>query len=112
MIKARPLSCSVIDCFGLGAASLIALLNTDWTSAQNFQPLHANYISGLYEANRHANVKVKTIRVIITNLHMPNVAYDTPVYQSYIRHALYDSQTARSRGSDPFVWNFNICIVV
>ncbi len=33
MIKARPLSCSVIDCFGLGAASLIALLNTDWTAA-------------------------------------------------------------------------------
>ncbi len=79
MIKARPLSCSVIDCFGLGAASLIALLNTDWTEAQNFQPLHANYISGLHEANRRANVKVKTIRVIITNLRMPNVAYDTPV---------------------------------
>ncbi len=73
MIKARPLSCSVIDCFGLGAASLIALLNTDWTSAQNFQPLHANYISGQYEANRRANVKVKTIRVIITNLRVPNV---------------------------------------
>ncbi len=61
MIKARPLSCSVIDCFGLSPASLIALLNTDWTSAQNFQPLHANYISGLYEANRRTNVKVKTI---------------------------------------------------
>ncbi len=95
MIKARPLSCSVIDCFGLGATSLIALLNTDWTAAQIFQSLHANYISGLYEANRHANVKVKTIRVIITNLRMPNVAYDTPVYQSrtlgmrYMIHKLH-----------------------
>ncbi len=114
MIKARPLSCSVVDCFGLGAASLIALLNTDWTSAQNFHPLHANYISGLYEANRRANVKVKTIRVIITNLRVPNV-WHSCVLESYIRHALYDSQTARSQGSDPyriFVWNFNICIVV
>ncbi len=98
MIKARPLSCSVIDCFGLGAASLIALLNTDWTSAQNFQPLHANYISGLYEANRRANVKVKTIRVIIMNLSVPN-EWHSCVSESYIRHALYDSQIMRALGA-------------
>ncbi len=111
MIKARPLSCSVIDCFGLGAASLIALLNTDWTSAQNFQPLHANYISGLYEANHHANVKVKTIRVIITNLRMPNVAYDTPVYQSRTLGTHYMIHKLRaSRGSDPFVWYLHSCL--
>ncbi len=87
MIKARPLSCSVIDCFGLGAASLIALLNTDWTSAQNFQLLHANYTSRLHEANRCAHIMVKTIRVIITNLRVPNV-WHSCISESYIRHAL------------------------
>ncbi len=92
MIEARPLSCSVIDCFGLGAASLITLLI-------NFQPLHANYISGLYEANRHANVKVKTISVIIMNLRMPNVAFDTPVYQSRTLGTHYMIHKLRALGA-------------
>ncbi len=66
-------------------------------------PILCCYLGGLYEENRRANVKVKTIRVIITNLRVPNVAYDTPVNQSRTLGTHYDSQTARYRGSDPFV---------
>ncbi len=43
---------------------------------------------------------------------MPNVAYDTPVYQSRTLGTHYMIHKLRARGSDPFVWNFNIYIVV
>ncbi len=43
--------------------------------------------SRLHEANRCANIMVKTSRVIITNLHVPNV-WHSCISESYIRHAL------------------------